>query len=177
MNLYFRLFYILLFKVKKLSYRIGLLDEGSISFRALPSDCDINFHLNNSRYLAMMDLARTWLMAEMGLLHLFIKDKWMPIMNACSITYIREIKPFQKFDIKTKMIGWDEKYYYIEQRFESENILHAVAYVRGVFIHKGRRIENDELLKVAKFEGAAPELPEPVIHWKMLLDAKKKHHS
>ena len=107
MNLYFRLFYILLFKVKKLSYKIGLLDEGSISFRALPSDCDINFHLNNSRYLALMDLARTWLMAEMGLLNLFIKDKWMPIMNACSITYIREIKPFQKFDIKTNVNGFE----------------------------------------------------------------------
>jgi acyl-CoA thioesterase FadM len=101
----------------------------------------------------------------------------MPIMNACTVTYIREVKPFQKFDIKTKMIGWDEKYYYIEQRFESENTLHAVAYVRGVFIHKGRRIEIDELLKVANFNESTPELPEPIMHWKMLLDSKKKHHS
>ncbi len=177
MNLYFRLLYILFYKVKKLSYRIGLLDEGKISFRALPSDCDINFHLNNSRYLAMMDLARTWLMAEMGLLHLFVKDKWMPIMNACSITYIKEIKPLQKFDIKSKMLGWDEKYFYIEQKFMTNDKLHAIAYVRGVFVHKGKRIEISELIKAANYEGDEPQLPEPIEHWKALLEAKKKHHS
>ena len=60
-----------------------------------------------------MDLARTYMLAEMGLLKRFLKLKWMPIVNAAEFTYIRDIKPLKKFEIETKVVGWDEKYFYI----------------------------------------------------------------
>ncbi|MEC8207268.1 MAG: thioesterase, partial [Pseudomonadota bacterium] len=51
MNLYFRLI-LLFFKIKRNRDYQGLLDTIDIEFRALPTDCDINLHLTNSRYLA-----------------------------------------------------------------------------------------------------------------------------
>ena len=96
MNLYFGLLY-LFYRIKRNKLYQELLDEVEIEYRALPTDCDINFHLTNSRYLAFMDLARTWMTERLSLLSIIMKKRWFPIVNATAITYIKDIKPWQKF--------------------------------------------------------------------------------
>ncbi len=175
MNLYFRLFWLFIWRVRHCR-SIGFLGTSKISYRALPSDCDINFHLTNSRYPAFMDLARTYMLAEMGLLRRFLKQKWMPIVNATEFTYIRDIKPFCKFDIVSKVVGWDDKYFYIEQRFESDQGLHCIVHVRGVFVCKRKQVPISELIEAANFQEAAPELPPEVQKWKAFLQLKKERN-
>ncbi|GEK08408.1 thioesterase family protein [Pseudoalteromonas sp. McH1-7] len=173
MNLYFRLL-LLFWKIRKnQQHANSILDPIDITYRALPSDCDINMHLTNSRYLAFMDLARTWMTERVGLFAAVMKRRWFPIVNATAITYIRDIKPLQKFTITTKVVGWDHKYFYIEQRFHSSRGLHAIAYVRGVFKRKGGIVTIEEMLEIAGFKGEAPILSPEIMHWKAMLEAKK----
>jgi hypothetical protein len=56
MNLYFRLFYLLLWEIPRNKLRQSILATSGYQFRVLPLDVDINAHLTNSRYLALMDL-------------------------------------------------------------------------------------------------------------------------
>ncbi|MFC3033370.1 thioesterase family protein [Pseudoalteromonas fenneropenaei] len=172
MNLYFRLL-LLLWRIKRNGQYESLLSPIDTEFRALPSDCDINLHLTNSRYLAFMDLARTWLTERVGLFAAIYKRRWFPIVNATAITYIRDIKPLQKFTVTTQLVGWDHKYFYIQQNFHSERGLHAIAYVRGVFRSKKGVVAVEEMLEVAGFTGTAPILPAEVMHWKAMLEEKK----
>lgn len=176
MNLYFRLFWLLLWRVRRAN-DIGFLGTSRIRYRALPSDCDINLHLTNSRYPAFMDLARTYMMAEMGLLKRFLKLKWMPIVNAAEFTYVRDIRPLQQFEIASRVVGWDEKYFYIEQRFLSDRGLHAIVHVRGLFVCKRKPVPTENLLTEAGFNETTPELPAEIIKWKSFLDLKKAHNS
>ncbi|MFY8349875.1 thioesterase family protein [Pseudoalteromonas sp. SSM20] len=173
MNLYFRLL-LLFYRIKRNKLYQPLLDEVEINYRALPSDCDINLHLTNSRYLAFMDLARTWMTERLGLFKVVMKNRWFPIVNATAITYIRDIKPLQEFTVATQLVGWDHKYFYIKQTFKSERGLHAVAYVRGVFKKKGGIVSVEDLLEAAGFDGEAPELHEEIVHWKEMLECKKQ---
>ncbi|MDE3271109.1 thioesterase family protein [Pseudoalteromonas sp. G4] len=173
MNLYFRLL-LLFYRIKRNKLYQPLLDEVEINYRALPSDCDINLHLTNSRYLAFMDLARTWMTERLGLFKVVMKNRWFPIVNATAITYIRDIKPLQEFTVATQLVGWDHKYFYIKQTFKSERGLHAVAYVRGVFKKKGGIVTVEELLEAADFDGEAPVLHEEIVHWKEMLECKKQ---
>lgn len=175
MNLYFRLFWLFAWRVRHCN-KIDFLGKSTLSYRALPSDCDINFHLTNSRYPAFMDLARTYMLSEMGLLKRFLKLGWMPIINAAEFTYIRDIKPFAKFDIESKMVGWDEKYFYVEQRFVSERGLHCIAHVRGVFVCKRKQVPISAMLEEIKFNAAQPELPIEVQKWKSFLQLKKQQN-
>ncbi|WP_462165192.1 thioesterase family protein [Pseudoalteromonas xiamenensis] len=172
MNLYFRLI-LLLWRIKQNRQYDTLLTPIDIEFRALPSDCDINMHLTNSRYLAFMDLARTWLTERVGLFGAIYQKRWFPIVNATAITYIRDIKPLQKFTVTTRLVGWDHKYFYIEQKFHSHRGLHAIAYIRGVFRRKQGVVPVEEMLDVAGFDGVAPILPKEVMHWKAMLEEKK----
>ncbi|MCG9698105.1 thioesterase family protein [Shewanella sp. Isolate11] len=175
MNLYFRLFWLMMWRIRRCQ-EIDFLGTSKIDYRALPSDCDINFHLTNSRYPAFMDLARTYMLAEMGLLSRFIKLKWMPIVNAVEFTYIRDIKPLRKFEIESKVVGWDEKYFYIEQRFVSENTLHCIVHVRGVFICRRKQVPITTMLAEVGYHQNPPPLPPEVEQWKAFLQLKKERN-
>lgn len=172
MNLYFRLFWLFFWRLRK-AKSIGFLDVSHMNCRVWPADCDINLHMTNARYPALMDLGRTFMLAEMGQLKPLLKMKWLPVVNASEFTFIKDIKPLQRFEIATRVLGWDEKYFYIEQRFVSEKGLHAIANVRGLFVCKGRKISSQQLVAQVGFAGDAPQLSAAVEEWKVMLTRKK----
>ena len=175
MNLYLRLLWLLL-RVWRLSQhgRRGLLDESRATFRVLPNDCDLNFHMNNGRYLSFMDLGRVHLMAQTGLLPVIVKQGWMPVLTAAEINFIRSIMPLQTFDLVTRLVSWDDKYFYIEQKFEARGVLCAHAYVKGLFLRKGVKITNSEIVATAGYTDTPPPMPEELRLWAELGSAKKQ---
>ncbi|WOT05375.1 thioesterase family protein [Shewanella youngdeokensis] len=172
MNLYFRLIWLLTWRINR-AKKIGLLHTSKLRYRVLPSDCDANLHLTNSRYPAFMDLARIHMLSQVGVLKRFMTLGWMPIVNAVEMTYIRDIKPFAKFSVETRMVGWDEKYFYIEHRFVSDRGLHCIAFIRGVFVCKRKVVPIADMLAEAKFDGPSPEIPVEIAKWKSFLKLKK----
>jgi len=172
MNLYLRLF-ILLFRLIGLP-RKGLFEESRVAFRVLPNDCDINFHMNNGRYLAFMDLGRVHLMAQLRLLGVIVRNKWQPMLAAAEIDFLRQIAPFQKFDLVTRLVTWDDKYAYMEQRFESAGVLCAHAYVKGLFLDARGRVANSTVVAELGFTGAPPPFPEKLRIWARLGSVNKQ---
>ncbi len=154
--------------------RRGLLDESRVAFRVLPNDCDINFHMNNGRYLTFMDLGRTHLMAQCGVLKVIFRERWMPVLAAAEINFVRSIEPLQKFDLVTRLLSWDEKYFYIEQKFEAGGKLCAHAYVKGLFLKRGQKLPNSTIAAAAGFHDAPPPMPEELRFWTELGNAKKQ---
>ena len=152
-----------------------LLDASHIAFRVWPNDCDINLHLNNGRYLTFMDLGRMHLLAQIGLLRELPRRRWAPVLSAVEISFIRPIQPFQKFDLVTRLLSWDEKYFYMEQRFEAGGRLCAVALVKGLFLHRRERVQSHAILAALRLDGMpAPAMPETVRHWNALAALKKQ---
>ena len=171
MNLILRLI-IIIIKCLRTSH-IHLLAESKQYFRCLPTDCDINLHMTNSRYLSFMDLGRLYLSAQLGVAKLFYKEKWSGVINAIELTFIRPIKPFQKFKLVTRIIAWDEKYYYFEQKFIARRTLCAIALVRGVFLHHGKKVPMEKIQQIIGENVPAPEFPLTVQRWKELMELKK----
>jgi acyl-CoA thioesterase FadM len=172
LNLYLRL--ILL--VVRLAWvrRRGLFDDSRVSFRVLPNDCDINLHMNNGRYLAFMDLGRLHLVSQLGLLRRVVKNRWKPVLAAAEINFIRSLGPFQKFDVLTRVITWDDKYVYMEQRFEAEDTLCAHAFVKGLFLTREGRLSNYVIVKSLGYTGPAPTMPDELRIWAELGSAKRQ---
>ena len=175
MNLYFRLLWLIITQYRR-SKKMPILGCSKTKFRVLPFDCDINLHLNNARYLSFMDLSRLHYLLEMGIFFRFLKMGWLPILNASELTFVRDLRPNQKFWVETRMLGWDEKYYYIEQQFVSERGVHCIATVRGVFVCKRKIVPVRDILDNVGFSGKTPELPQYIIQWKDMLNSKKQNH-
>lgn len=98
----------------------------------------------------------------------------MPVLTAAEINFIRSIAPLQKFDLVTRLVSWDDKYFYLEQKFESRGVLCAHAYVKGLFLKKGTKVSNTEAVAAAGYTEAAPPMPEELRLWAELGNAKKQ---
>ena len=173
MNLYLRLFF-LLFRLIGLPKK-GLLEESRVSFRVLPNDCDINFHMNNGRYLSFMDLGRVHLVAQIGLLRIIARKRWRAALGAAEINFIRAIAPFQKFDLVTRLVTWDDKWAYMEQRFEVDGVLYAHALVKGLFLDSRGRVESSAVVAELGYAAAPPPMPQELRIWAELGNIKKQN--
>jgi len=135
-------------------------------FRVLPNDLDALLHVNNGVYLTLMDLGRTDLLLRSDAFHTVRKKGWYPVLAAETIRFKRSLKLFQKFTIRTRVIGWDERSVYLEQQFISKDKLVAKAVVDARFLmKKGGTVTPAELMAFLKIEQSPMELPEWVATW------------
>lgn len=172
MNLYVRMIRILLSQI--LSNKLSSpLNRRFTFFRVWPHDCDFNLHLTNSRYLGFMDLCRMDLMMALGMTGKILKHKWKFVVNAQEITYIKEVAPFTRFRISSQILGWDDKYFYVEHRLSTKGKLHAIAHIRIAAVQDRKVISMDEVFKTCGFEYVNAKVPEAVDIWKQLLEHKK----
>jgi acyl-CoA thioesterase FadM len=172
-NLYLRLL-ILLVRLIGLPRR-GVFEESRVGFRVLPTDCDVNLHMNNGRYLAFMDLGRLHYVAQIGLLAIIVRRRWAAALGAAEINFIRPLAPFQKFELVTRLVTWDEKYAYMEQRFESRDALCAHAFVKGLFLDGNGRVSPPEVAAALGTTAAPPPMPEELRIWAELGTVKKQN--
>lgn len=146
MNLWFRMLRILL--ISKRAKQISMFDESRISFRVWPTDCDINMHMNNGRYLTLMDLGRTYFMAQLNMLWKLPQNKWFPVVGAVEIKYYRSLDPFQQFELVSRVLTWDDKWIYLEQRFEVGGKVLAMGRLRALFMGSKGRVPTDDIIRL-----------------------------
>jgi len=163
MNLWFRSL-IVLFTV---FFRRSLdpLDESVLKFRVWPTDLDVNFHMNNGRYLTIMDLGRVDLMLRTGLGKMALKRKWAPLVGSATIRFRQSLNPFQRYRLKSRILCWDEKWFFIEQRFVRQNELVAVGLVKGLLRGRSANIPTATVLEALNLRVASPEIPHAIRLW------------
>lgn len=158
MNLYFRVIMVLVagFLAKT---KTSIMDVHALWFTVLPNDLDTNLHMNNGRYLTIMDLGRTDALLRSGLIKKVINEKWMPVIAGVSMIYRRSLAPFERYRLETKLIGWDDRWVYMEQCFIRKNgDLAAKGYVKAAFLKKGERVASADIAAAANYTGPSPAL-------------------
>lgn len=166
MNLLFRVLWVWI--ASHFKPRItDILAATDLDLRVLPNDLDFNMHMNNGRYLTLMDLGRLDLILRSGLLKMMLKQKSVPILAASQIRYRLSLDPFQKYTLRTQILCWDEKWVYIEQRFLKGKDVAAIGLVKGCFFdqrHK-KTVPTSELLHEIGYDGPSPETPPHITEW------------
>src|SRR4051812_43699660 len=85
-----------------------LLEETTLELRVRPSDCDLNLHVNNGRFLTLMDLGRIDHAGRSGLIGLFRRERWNPVAAGATIRFRRELRLGSRYRIVTRVVGWDD---------------------------------------------------------------------
>lgn len=145
----------------------SMFDDSVTAMRVLPSDLDFYMHVNNGSYLQMMDVARTNWTAELGGMSKLRANGWYPVVAANTVRYRKSLLPWQKFEIHTRLLGWDGRMNYIEQDVVRGGVLYAQAFIAGRFLGKGgERIAPADVVKLLTGEDLqSPALPEKVLVW------------
>jgi len=120
--------------------------KNSLQLRVLPNDIDINFHMNNGRYLTICDLTRVDLFIRTGLAKIMIKEKWMPVISEQAIKYKKALKMFQKYTVKMEIISRDKKSFKMLHTFHAEGRIVAEGSSNGVIISKSGVIPPEKVM-------------------------------
>ncbi|WP_165831930.1 thioesterase family protein [Aliidiomarina sp. B3213] len=136
--------------------------------RVMPHDLDLNFHVNNGRYLTFADLGRMDWFIRTGCFQAARKEKCMPVIGDVTARFIRQLKAFDRFYVETELLGWSEKWAYIQHTIlDKQNRPAAIVVVRGMFWskEKGGMKPVDLLAATGNHSLTSPELPEWVQKW------------
>ena len=151
---------------------LGVVEEDRLRMHVWPNDIDFNLHLNNARYLNIMDYARMHLLARTGLLEHVLRARWQPMVGAVWITYRRSLPVFSSFWLSSRLVCWDERWFYMEQTFEGRQGLAAVGWVKGVLRDKRGTVEPQAAIERVAPGVVSPPMPEAIGTWNELTREK-----
>jgi acyl-CoA thioesterase FadM len=163
MNLWARLIALLLFRNRR---RVDLLATTRVRFRVWPTDLDLNGHVNNGRYLMLADLGRIDWFLRTGAMQVALRRGALPVVGDALAKFRRELRLFQSFEIHSRMLGWDERWGFLEHRFVRNGRVVAVVAIRGLFRgHQGPVAPSDLLAALGGGSAVSPALPDWVLAW------------
>ena len=157
--------------------RCSTLGPCRTRLRVWPNDLDVFLHVNNGVYFSLCDLARVDLMLRSGSLGVVSGRSRVFLVAAETIQLHRPLGVFQRFDIHTRVLGWDDKAFFVEHRFTvpsrargasgapgEETV--ALCVVEGrVFDRKLGQIRPADILKRLDITDDSPPLPQWVQQW------------
>jgi acyl-CoA thioesterase FadM len=85
-----------------------------------------------------MELGRWDVAIRSGLGRWMVKQRCAGILGAQMIRYHRPLKRFQSFELRTRVLGWDETWFYMEHRVESNGRTATVGCVQVMFMNPQR---------------------------------------
>ena len=116
MNLYLRLLWII-FGARRRDVITPEKLQNEIHTIVMPTDLDLNLHVNNGRYMTICDFNRVDLFVRSGLAKLMMKNGWAPIVAEHTMTYIKPLAVFDKIKVTMEITHWDDKFFYATHEF------------------------------------------------------------
>ncbi|PLB52523.1 hypothetical protein P170DRAFT_402763 [Aspergillus steynii IBT 23096] len=102
------------------------------------SECDYNIHKSNSTYFTDLDISRgnlSLLLFSQGLSFRLCETKAVMILSGVQCLFRREIRPYQGYEVWSRVMSWDEKWVFVVSHFVE----------RGVFKEGGRVLQGDDI--------------------------------
>lgn len=80
-----------------------------------PWDLDLWNELNNGRTLTLYDLGRVPMLSRLGMRVINKQNDWGLAVAGNSLRYRKRIKVFDVIDMRSTLIGWDNRFFYVLQ--------------------------------------------------------------
>jgi len=140
-------------------------EEIALNFRVWITDVDFAI-MNNTAMLAITELGRWDLVVRTGFLKYARQNGLYLPLASISAQFIRPLKRFQKFRLKTQLIYWDEKWIYISHHAVREGKTVAVALAKCA-VKKGRElIPFDRIIDELNWQMKPKNRPEMIDRFK-----------
>lgn len=130
-----------------------------------PWDIDIFMELNNGRTLTLYDLGRFLLSGRVGMNKVLREQRWGLAVAGGSVRYRRRIRPFQRIEMLTRALGWDDKFVYIEQSMWVGETCCNHILLRTAVTDRSGIVAPVRLAEALGADPTSPELPEWARGW------------
>lgn len=124
-----------------------------------PWDIDPWRELNNGRTLTLYDLGRVPAGNRMGLSRALVKNRWGLAVAGGSVRYRKRVTVFQRITMKTRVIGWDDRFVYVEQSMWVKGTCTSHILLRTAVTSRKGTVPPDQVLAAMGPDLARPQLP------------------
>lgn len=169
MNLWLRLLWML--STWRRRGRAGMFDTTRLTLRVLPNDLDFNGHVNNGRYFTLADIGRMDFVLRTGTAKVALKHKALPIVGDAMAKFRKDLKVFERYEMQTRVLGWDDKWVFMEHRFVRGGRVAGVVVMRGLFRAASGVLTPAFLLGEMGVTSASPDLPAWLREWNASCDS------
>lgn len=145
---------------------LSLLSEHRSYHICWPWDLDIWLELNNGRTMTLFDLGRTMLSQRVGLIRVLRQNRWSVTVAGTSVRFRKRIRLFERIEMRSACVGWDDKFIYVEQSMWKANgdcANHAL--LRTAITDRNGIVAPDRLLDALGETTCRPALPTWVEAW------------
>ena len=132
--------------------------------RIWPWDLDLARELNNGRSLTLMDTGRLPALYRSGLFRKVYGAGMFMTMAGATVRWRRRIVLWDRVVVRTRITGWDARFFYIEQAIlkGGETAVHAVYRVATT---RGRGLVAAAEIAALNGWGDSPALPGWIAEW------------
>ena len=141
------------------------LEAHTSHHRCWPQDIDHYLEMNNGRILSILDIGRTGLAARVGLITALRQNHWGLTIAGSSLRYRKRIRPFVKFRTLSRCIGWDHRFFYIEQSIWIGDDCAVQALYRSAVTNENGIVPPQDVFAAVGYEGVSPPLPRWAQAW------------
>ena len=108
-------------------------------------------------YAAFMALARWHLLFGSEFRGLAWRNKWAPVTTSEMATYKKSIRAWQAFDLETRIICWDDEFFYVEHLFVRDGVVCMRTLVEGLVRGPSGILRPNDVFGAAGFTDGSPE--------------------
>ena len=148
--------------------RLPALQPGEVHVTplyCLPQDIDIQMEMNNGRIITLFDLGRVPMFERMGVVKKLSDLGWYGTIAGSSIRYRRRITLFQKLEIRSRAVGVDDRFFYIEQGIFRGDECCAHGLLRAAITTGKGIVPTREVLEKIGMASTIPALPDWARTW------------
>lgn len=142
------------------------LDTHVSHHRCWPWDIDPWLELNNGRTLTLYDLGRIPMATRTGLHKVARARGWGLAVAGVSVRYRRRVRAFDRVEMRSRLLGWDQRFVYMDQSMWMGGDCTSQALIRSAVTQGRRGIVNPSEMAVALgLPAESPALPGWVQAW------------
>lgn len=133
--------------------------------RCWPWDIDLWMELNNGRTLTFYDLGRIPLARRTGLIEMLRRERWGMTMAGASVRYRARIRTFELVEMRSRCVGWDARFIYIEQSmWKGQTCCNQIVY-RSAMTGPEGIVPTERVTRALGVDPVSPPLPDWVQAW------------
>ncbi|MEO0831281.1 MAG: acyl-CoA thioesterase [Pseudomonadota bacterium] len=133
--------------------------------RCWPWDLDPWVELNNGRTLTLYDLGRMPLAVRTGLVKAMRQKRWSLTMAGVSVRYRRRIRLFERFEMRSRCVGWDARFFYLDQSMWIGETCAGQALYRSAVVDREGIVSPYKVAEAMGLEPDALVVPDWVQAW------------
>ncbi|MEP1587930.1 MAG: acyl-CoA thioesterase [Tateyamaria sp.] len=145
---------------------LALTDTHVSQHRVWPWDLDGFLELNNGRTLTLYDLGRMSVGLRTGLTSVLRSEKWGMTIAGSSARYRQRLRAFERFEMRSRCVCWDEKFIYLEQSmWNTDGVCASHVLYRSAVTDRDGIVSPDRVLTAMGQTSEAPKTPEWIAGW------------